>query len=194
VLGAAACVVALLPMRVGRRAAAAIALASFFAAPVVWAGTTLAAFDAGLPYAGPDLLPFQRGVARPATGPAGPQPSSLLVFLLSERRGERWIAATSSENTAAMLMLRADVAVMALGGFSGGDPILTPSALAAKVRSGELRFVVIEDRMQAALGNWVRARCVEVPPARSAGPLLPPARPGQAAAALFDCARVREVR
>ena len=206
-LGLFASVLAVLPRGRLRPSALALAVACFFAAPVVWASTTLAAFDAGLPFAGPDLLTRGGGIVRPAGPPAPNAPpapnlppapngarSPLLDFLVAEHRGERWLAATSSESTAAMFMLRADVAVMALGGFSGGDPILTPATLEARVRAGELRFVLIEDRMRADLGAWVRARCSEVPPARFGGAtLLPPSPQGQAPPGVFDCARVRQV-
>jgi 4-amino-4-deoxy-L-arabinose transferase-like glycosyltransferase len=189
-LGAIASVLALLaPVR---RMAIAFALASFFAAPVVWAATTLVAFDGGLPYAGPELLARATGPGPIPLAPIGPPaqtPSRLFDLLMSEYRGERWLAATSSEMTAASLMLRGDVAVMALGGFSGGDPILTPSALEAKVRAGEVRFVVIEDRMRVDLGTWVRSRCAPLPPERVG--FLGPQRPGEPLPGVFDCARVR---
>jgi hypothetical protein len=174
------------------RAATAVAIATFFAAPLAWAGTTLVAFDAGLPYAGPELI-ARASVPRPPAPSGAPQPASRsFEFLVAERRGERWLAATSSEMTAASMMLRADVAVMALGGFSGGDPILTPRSLEAIVRRGELRFVLVEDRMRADLREWVQRTCVEVPPARYGGP-PPLVRPGQPFSGLFDCAAVRRV-
>jgi 4-amino-4-deoxy-L-arabinose transferase-like glycosyltransferase len=189
-LGAIACALAMLvPVR---RAAIAFALASFFAAPVVWAATTLGAFDGGLPYAGPELLARATGPGPIPLAPIGPPaqpPSRLFDLLISEYRGERWLAATSSEMTAASLMLRGDVAVMALGGFSGGDPILTPPALEAKVRAGEVRFVVIEDRMRVDLGTWVRSRCAPLPPERIG--FVGPQRPGEPPPGVFDCARVR---
>ena len=194
--GAAAAMVALVPRAAIRRAAVAVAVASLFAAPVTWAATTLDAFDAGLPYAGPELF-TGRGSARPsgpiAAGPPprAPAPGSLLLdFLRAQHRGERWILATSSQGTASSLMLRGDVAVMAIGGFSGGDPILTPASLAAKVRMSEVRFVMIEDRMRQDLASWVRTQCVEVPPQRYGAP-AGPAVPGGVVGGLFDCARVR---
>lgn len=196
VAGAAAAVIALVPRAVVRRAAIALAVASLFAAPATWAATTLEAFDAGLPYAGPELF-AGRGPARsggpvplaPPPRPAAPG-SALLDFVRAQHRGERWILATSSQGTASSLMLRADVAVMAIGGFSGGDPILTPGTLAAKVRSGEVRFVIIEERMRQDLAAWVRTQCVEVPPQRYGGPPAPVV-PGRPPGGLFDCARVR---
>ena len=185
IAGAAACAAAASGIR--WRGLAPIAIAALFAAPIAWSATTLVAFDAGLPFAGPELL--VRG--RPGTpiGRPAPPRSPLLDFLLTAHRGERWIVATSSLQTAAQYMLRSDESAMALGGFSGGDPILTPRALEAKVRGGEVRFVLIEDRMRPELDAWVRSRCVPVP-----GPLIgaPPGgapQPG-GQGALFDCARV----
>ncbi len=197
IAGVIACVLALLPFQQLRAGWIAVASSCLFAAPVVWAATTLVAFDGGLPYAGPELL-GRAGLIAVRAAPRGPAPptlpSPLFDFLVGERRGERWLAATSSESTAAMWMLRADVAVMALGGFSGSDPILTPASLERIVRAGELRFVLIEDRMRADLGVWVRTRCAEVPPSRFGGvPLLPPAPPGQSPPGVFDCARVRQL-
>jgi 4-amino-4-deoxy-L-arabinose transferase-like glycosyltransferase len=191
ILGAIAFAVTTLDIR-ARDAAAAFAAAALFAGPVAWSATTLIGFDAGLPYAGPELLP--RSGVRPPFVPIGqpvPPRSALLDFLLSEHRDERWIAAVPSVMTAAPLMLRADVAVMALGGFSGGDPILDATRLEDLVRRGDVRFVVTEQRpLRADLERWVRMQCVPVPPQRYGGPSAPPPQ-GASALSVFDCVRVR---
>jgi len=156
----------------------ALVFAAFLAAPLAWATTAIVSPDGGLPYAGPDLLRRQRPLT---AAPSAPPP--LLAYLMEHRGGERWILAVGSANTAASLMLQADVAVMALGGFSGGDPILTPDRLAEKVRSGEVRFALLGDRMAPDLERWLRTRCVPVSQA-------PPLRPdGQGV--LVDCRNVR---
>jgi 4-amino-4-deoxy-L-arabinose transferase-like glycosyltransferase len=189
--GALALVIATLDIR-ARDIAAALAAAALFAGPVAWSATTLVGFDAGLPYAGPQLLP--RAGVRPPFAPVGqavPPRSPLLEFLLSEHRDERWIAAAPSVMTAAPLMLRADVAVMALGGFSGGDPIVNDASLERLVRRGDVRFVVTDQRpMRADLERWVRLRCVPVPPQRYGG-APGPSPQGATALMVFDCARVR---
>lgn len=174
---------------------ALVALLCFMAGPAAWASTTLDAADGGFPFAGPELL--RRGVPSgtqpvpPGARPAGAQPpSALLAFLLSEHRDERFILATASTQTAAPLMLRTDRAVMAIGGFSGGDAIVTVGSFEAMVREGVVRFVAIEQRMDPQLVAWLRVRCVEVPPSRAGslgGPSLPDGRPP----ALADCGRVR---
>jgi 4-amino-4-deoxy-L-arabinose transferase-like glycosyltransferase len=159
---------------------AALAFTAFLAAPIAWAATAIVSPDGGLPYAGPDLLRRPR-----PPSPAGAAPSPLLAYLMERHGGERWILAVGSANTAAPLMLQADVAIMALGGFSGGDPILTPERLADTVRSGELRFALIGDRMAPELERWLRERCVPV--SQPTAPIRPDG-PG----VLVDCRSVRE--
>lgn len=157
-----------------------IVFVAFLAAPLAWATTAIVSPAGGLPYAGPDLLRRPR----PLT-PAPSAPSPLLAYLIERGASERWILAVGSANTAASLMLQADVAVMALGGFSGGDPILTPERLAEKVRSGEVRFALVGDRMAPDLERWLRARCVPV--SQPTPPLGP-----DGARVLVDCRNVRD--
>jgi hypothetical protein len=191
IAGAIALVIATL--KIGARDIAAAFAAALFAGPVAWSATTLGGFDAGLPYAGPELLP-RAGVRPPLTpiGQAVPPRSALLDFLVSEHRDERWLAAVPSVMAAAPLMLRADVAVMALGGFSGGDPILDDVGLEGLVRRGDVRFVVTEQRpLRADIERWVRSRCVPVPPQRWGGAQPVPLPQGASAMMVFDCVRVR---
>jgi hypothetical protein len=62
---------------------------------------------------------------------------------------------------AAPVIVRTGEAVMAMGGFTGGDPILTPETLAARVQKGEVRFFLLPPH-DAAYGHngplmeWVR--------------------------------------
>jgi len=190
-------VVRVAPRRVSY-VSASIALACFLAGPLAWASTTLVAADAGLPYAGPDLLarrPRPPGSSAPAALPL-PSQDPLLAYMLANHRDERFVLAVGTSGTAAPYMLRADVAVMAMGGFSGGDPILTPATLEKRIRSGDVRFVLIEERMPRDLVPWLRSRCAVVPPERWRGPIARPGAPPPVAgpggaATLVDCARVR---
>jgi len=69
---------------------------------------------------------------------------------------------------------------MAIGGFRGADPILTPEALAAMVAGGQVRFVLLGgdfarrggEPPQRAITDWVKATGAVVDPAlwRSAPP------------------------
>ncbi len=78
-------------------------------------------------------------------GPGGGAESAnatLVDYLLANRGSARWIAATSGSNSAGPLQLAADAPVMAMGGFSGGDPAPSLEQFIAYVRSGELRYYV----------------------------------------------------
>jgi 4-amino-4-deoxy-L-arabinose transferase-like glycosyltransferase len=94
----------------------------------------------------------------------------LLDFLKKERRGEKFLLAVQSTVPAAPVILRTGEAVMALGGFTGGDPILTPESLAERVRRGEVRFFLLPPQNTAfghngALMEWVRNHGLLVDPA-----------------------------
>jgi hypothetical protein len=67
--------------------------------------------------------------------------------------------------TAAPIILAAGEPVMALGGFSSGDHILTTDELAEQVTGGVVRFFLIPPQAggQAELTRWVVSRCTPVP-------------------------------
>ncbi|MEA3341179.1 MAG: hypothetical protein U9R15_14545, partial [Chloroflexota bacterium] len=75
--------------------------------------------------------------------------------------------------------------VMALGGFSGGDQILTQEELVGLVSDGAVRFFLVsgQGNRQNRLFHWVTEQCAPVPPEEWGGP--PAGRGGQAQ--LFDC-------
>ena len=78
----------------------------------------------------------------PAMGGGQPANAALVRFLVANRGSSRWIAATSGSGSAAPLQLAADAPVMAMGGFSGGDPAPTLARFIALVTSGDLRYYV----------------------------------------------------
>lgn len=113
-------------------------------APALWSFTPVWASDTALPYAGPELL--QQGGGPRRTGSVAPQNYALADYLTAHRAGEKYLAATLNANTAAPLILATGEPVMALGGFSGGDQILTVGELTAKVQAGEVRFFLISEQ------------------------------------------------
>ena len=214
----------------GRLAPAAlgIATAGLLVAPAIWASTSvLATGDVGLPFAGPELLARQRRPGAPGApvGPSAPgnqpgpgapnqQPAvapgvigaqpPLVNFLTRNRSGERFLAATARANGAAGLILATGEPVMATGGFSGGDPILTPPELGQRVQAGEVRFfwspgMDAQGQQQTPLMRWVETNCLLVPlnrwrPGPGQNGLLGqgiggsgPLGQGPAADRLFDC-------
>ncbi len=120
------------------------------------------------------------GPARPDGGDAPVVQEGLIDYLLAGHGGETWIVATVSARTAAPIILETGEAVMAMGGFGGGDPTPTAGELAAYLESGELRFVLLTpgNRNTESWIRVVRDHC-EVVDADEYG--------GAGAALLHDC-------
>ncbi len=99
----------------------------------------------------------------------------LIAFLKSNHQNERYLLGTSTTRVAAPIIIETGLPVMAMGGFHGLDPILTPDKLARLVESNEIRFVMqgdlslIDRRMGAAdagraVSDWIRAHGTPVDP------------------------------
>ena len=117
----------------------------------------------------------------------------LVGFLMANRQGERYLLATSSAQLAAPIIIETGEAVMAMGGFLGTDPILSPKKLARMVEDRQVRFVMVGDfstigrgpGIEAAgrpIADWVRANGKLVDPAlwRSIVPEAAATDPNQA--------------
>jgi 4-amino-4-deoxy-L-arabinose transferase-like glycosyltransferase len=78
-------------------------------------------------------------------------------FLLAERGKARFLVATPNALLAAPIILGTGQPAMAVGGFSGRDPILDTDAFARLVARGEVRFVLLGDAARdGAFAKWVR--------------------------------------
>jgi 4-amino-4-deoxy-L-arabinose transferase-like glycosyltransferase len=77
-----------------------------------------------------------------APGDAGGSSSTLIAYLERNQGRATWLVAVASSNQAAPIELATGKPVMAMGGFSGGDPAMTVSELQSLVRSGQLRYVL----------------------------------------------------
>ena len=153
----------------GLGAAALLAAPAAWAAVTVWDGT-----NTTLPAAGPSAQ-------RPGGGSGGGFPggpgdgggmrggdidASLLAYLQANRGGARYLVATPSAGTAGPIIIATGEPVMAMGGFSGGDPILTADEIAAKVAAGEVRFFLLGGGPgggQNGAADWVTQNCAAVP-------------------------------
>ena len=183
VLVAAATLLAMAPWTAARatlRATAASALAvgllALLVVPTAWALSSMLVSGPGvLPAAdlGRLLPEYNDGRARRMLDSDGL--SRLVAFLEANRRGERYLLATSSATLAAPLIVQTGQPVMARGGFHGLDPILTPDKLARMVEANEIRFVMLNDlslvsrRLGAEaagqpIADWVRAHGKPVDP------------------------------
>jgi hypothetical protein len=149
-----------------------IALVALLVLPTAWAlSSVLVRGVAVIPSADIGRLraraPGAEGRARWREAEAADR-RALISFLQANHHGERFLLATASAQLASPLIIATGRPVMAMGGFHGLDPILTPEGLARLVEAGEVRFVMLGDLSAASrfmgaesagrpLADWVRA-------------------------------------
>ncbi len=148
-------------------AVAAVSIAVIPAAIWTWNGTRAA--EASLPEVRPVAKDAAAGGFGPTGGPTAQStprgsgglfgeglPADELRWLESQQHGERWIVAVSSSTEASGAIIDGH-SVMAMGGFSGSDPAMTPTKLADLVERGELRFVSTGGGAFGSLGHGSNA-------------------------------------
>jgi len=81
--------------------------------------------------------------------------AGLIEYLLEHRGDETWMVATVGTRMAAPLILKTGEAVMAMGGFSGGDPVPSAGELVGYIETGALRFVLLTEGNRSA-ETWSR--------------------------------------
>ena len=98
----------------------------------------------------------------------------LTSYLVANQGSAKYLVAVQSSNEADSLILATNKPVMALGGFSGSDPILTTDELTSLVRAGVVRFFLVRSggfgQPPRALGpggqngitSWVTQNCTPV--------------------------------
>jgi 4-amino-4-deoxy-L-arabinose transferase-like glycosyltransferase len=180
----------LLPAPIGATAVAAFALAALrrprrglalalggvtlsmlLAMPMTWsAGTVLAAGNTGFPAARPpflsDAAETQRRRWALVAGALDGVPK-LIAFLQQNRHGEEYLLAAVNARQAAPIIVATGDPVMALGGFSGRDPIVTIDRFVRMVEGKFIRFALVGDGSaglrrifgedgQKPLVDWIR--------------------------------------
>jgi 4-amino-4-deoxy-L-arabinose transferase-like glycosyltransferase len=147
--GASASLLVALGRRVSRPSprlvvALGIALTALLATPLAWSlGAGFARTNVMLPYA---ALPGAAARDDPPVWQGGNRvgrDARLLAFLRANHHGERYLLATLNSRLAAPVIIETGLPVMAIGGFMGADPILTPEQFAALAATGTVRFVLL---------------------------------------------------
>ena len=173
---------------------AAGALSVLLAMPAAWSiGTTLVRGTVGFPTARPPF-PTAEAEARRArwaqfVGAISGDPK-LIAFLEHHHDREDYLLAAVNARQAAPIIIATGNPVMALGGFSGGDPILTVDDFARLVAEHRVRFALIGDgsegirrvfgeARQKPLTDWIQANGERVDAARWRTP-VPVEDPGAA--------------
>ncbi|WP_332238623.1 glycosyltransferase family 39 protein [Sporolactobacillus sp. KGMB 08714] len=121
----------------------------------------------GLPALSADRVRQMRFGSPQGGGMNGQVDKKLLSYLEKHDKGEKFILAVQSAQSAYSIMLNTNYAVMAMGGFQGSDPAVDAAKLAKMARAGEVKYFLISggNRMgsnQSAL-QWIEKNCSKVP-------------------------------
>ncbi|HYB69188.1 MAG TPA: glycosyltransferase family 39 protein [Candidatus Bathyarchaeia archaeon] len=171
------------PASLAAGGALAVGLAALLIGPTAWAlSSVLVRGVPVLPSADLARLPGRAAAASSRTrARLAEDRQRLREFLQANRHGERFLLATQSAQGASGLIVATGEPVMAMGGYHGLDPILTPESLARMVEERQVRFVLLGEltlssRTMGAeaagrpLADWVRAHGAPVEAARWSGP------------------------
>jgi 4-amino-4-deoxy-L-arabinose transferase-like glycosyltransferase len=112
-------------------------------------------------------------------GPGGDQVDTALVRYLEAHQGSAlYLVATASSQSASSIIIATGKPVMALGGFSGNDAIVTPAQLAKLVASGRVHYFLVQSGGMGGMGGggnnsalmqWVQAHGTVVPTSQYKG-------------------------
>lgn len=189
----------------------------WFGGGSVWSAPDVAPASAPDDAANPQLPVAQAGPppGGPPGGPMGPGgrvDANLIAYLEQHREPGQYLVAVNSSMAASPIILQTGAPVMAMGGFSGGDPAPTAEHLAQMVAEGKVRFVMGSGRavggpgrgpgggVSSERGAWVQANCVAVDPSTYGGQSEAPSESGTGGRGfgaggrggdqLYDCAPV----
>ncbi|HEX6776685.1 MAG TPA: glycosyltransferase family 39 protein, partial [Ktedonobacterales bacterium] len=146
----------------------ALGVAALLLTPAVWSAIpAVQNITQDLPIAGAS----QQGIAGGAGGGQVSVNTALISYLEAHQGSARYLVAVGSSQEADSIILATNKPVMALGGFSGSDPILTTSQLASLVATGTVRFFLLGGNgggggpgggSQSSLTSWVTTNCTAV--------------------------------
>src|SRR5713101_9689148 len=147
-------------------AALCVALLALMLTSAVWSTIPVLADQAvSLPVAGPSGQ-----IGGGFVGSRSTANTALIEYLEAHKGSAKYLVAVVSSNEADSIILETNQPVMALGGFSGSDPILTTTQLAALVKSGTVRYFLLNGSGgggpgggQSALITWITQHSKVVP-------------------------------
>lgn len=99
---------------------------------------------------------------------------ALLSYVTAHNTGEKFLFATTSAGTAEAYIIETGKPVMAMGGFSGSDPILTVDKLQQLVEDKAIKYFVLDGGFGGGFGGgrgggsadvqaWIREHAVQIP-------------------------------
>lgn len=114
--------------------------------------------------------------------------NSLLEFLQANTQDVKYLVAVESSQVGAPYVIATGRPVLYIGGFSGGDNVISANDLARMAANGELRYVLFGGRQTNKQGitDWLKSSCDVVSEfsQQTAGGFQPQNRGGQI---LYDC-------
>ncbi|WP_046214263.1 ArnT family glycosyltransferase [Paenibacillus wulumuqiensis] len=92
----------------------------------------------------------------------------LLQYVTEHNTGEEYLFATSNANSASAYIIKTGKAVMAMGGYSGSDPIMTVDRLKEMISSGQVKYFLVNGFGGRGGGSsevteWIEQHGTEVP-------------------------------
>jgi len=141
-------------------------------APTVWAASPiLTSTQADTLVAGPTQTTSFGGNVGGGQSANASSDAALIRYLEAHQGTAKFLVAVSSSRGADAIILATNKPVMTLGGFSGSDPILTTSQLAALVKSGQVKYFLLSSfggggfggSGQSALITWIEQHSKVVP-------------------------------
>src|SRR5215218_6304939 len=142
-------------------AAATVGMVSLLIAPSFWAVSTIwYGGETRTPTAGPHPL-ADRGASANFVRDATP----LLDYLRSHQDTAKDLAASADEEFAQYAILHTNEPVIALGGYTGNDPVLSTTRLKALVDADEARSFLLEpaSRQRTRAARGISQHCTLVP-------------------------------
>ncbi|GAC1558609.1 MAG: glycosyltransferase family 39 protein [Ktedonobacteraceae bacterium] len=206
-----------------------IGMFALLLAPTVWSGySVIRNTESSAPAAGPTAQGNGQGARSIRTGQSAvaglarvfgfdgsAQTDAALISYLEAHQGNtKFLVAVPSSNAGASIILATNKPVMAMGGFSGGDPILTVNGLQTLINNGTVRYFLISSPQaaqdlidelpeqyrevlsgrggrgfgqQSALSTWVSTHCNAVP----ASDWSSTGRASAGGNQLYDCAAAK---
>ncbi|MEW5938491.1 MAG: glycosyltransferase family 39 protein [Chloroflexota bacterium] len=126
-------------------------------------------------------------------GPRAAVNDSLLEFLQANTQDVKYLLAAPSSGMGAPFVLATGRPVLYMGGFSGGDNVVSADDLAQMVADGELRYVLFGGGQgnKQDIANWLQSSCTVVERFSQRGAQaqpFPPGGPGdQGGQILYEC-------
>lgn len=152
---------------VSRRAAYAVILSAAMIIPAYWSVMTVTSgSNNNLPtaYEGQNRNEQDGFLASPAPNRDRSVNTELLNFLQTNTQGMKYLVAVPSSQQGAQYVIETGRPVLYMGGFSGGDEVVTVDDLKELVANGELRYILYGDERsnKQDISNWLNISCVIV--------------------------------